>query len=301
MNLDFALPEPDDLDDFWRAIWNEAHDAPLDYHRSLRNDFQLPGFLVEAMSWRGIDGGARHGWIAYEPGARRRPAFLWIPPYGRESLLPNEYGTRSGMTSLSLNFHGHGAFHQEPYVPSRGYFAQGAAHPSTWVFRRMAADAMIAARVLQAQPEADEDRIGAMGMSQGGGMAIWLGAFCPVVRAVAADMPFLGNMAHALSRNAYRYPLKELVDFMETIPVGRETVLHTVSYYDTVNLAARCRVPTLVSLGEKDPACRPETVEAIYEAIPAKKTLVRYSGGHDWDPGMVDANRAWLLDGLGPP
>lgn len=285
---------PEDFDDFWREVADEVRSAPLDFHRSLEASARLPEHVVEEFDFRGIEGGRLHGWFAYPEGVRRAPAFLWIPPYGRESLLPNRYGTRSGFASLSFNFFGHGAFHQEAYVPSRGYFAEGAEAPETFVLKRMAQDAMIAARVLQAQIEVDEERIGSMGLSQGGGMSIWLGAWLPLVKAVVADMPFLGAMGAALTRNAYRYPMKELVDFGESVPLGAERVLNTLSYFDTMNQATRCHVPTRVTLGEKDPAARPENVEAIYRALAGEKELQRLDVGHDWHPSMIEGGRHWL-------
>lgn len=290
----FATYVPDDFDDFWAEIQAEAEHAPLDFHRSTGNDFDLPGFVVHTLTFRGVRGETLHGWIAGPEGARHAPAFVWIPPYGRESLLPNRYGTREGFVSLSLNFHGHGPFHQEKYTPNRGYFAEGAASPETWIFRAMIQNVLIATRVLESQLDVDEDRLGVMGMSQGGGLAIWTGVASPRVKAVVADMPFLGPMPYNLARNAYRYPLKELVDFMEREPLGREKLFHTLSYFDTVNVATRCTKPTLVSYGEKDPACRPEAVEAIYASLPGVKELVAYPGGHDWDEGMVQRNRDWL-------
>jgi cephalosporin-C deacetylase len=289
---------PEDLQEFWSLADAEARSAPLDYHRSMRKDYALDGFVVEKISFRGIGGERVEGWLAYPEGARRLPGFVWVPPYGRESLLPNAYGTRAGMVCLSLNFHGHGAFHQEKYVVDRGYFAQGAESPETWIFRSMYQNASIAARVLQAQVEVDEERIGAMGMSQGGGISIWLGAWCPIVRAVCADMPFLCNIGEQLTGSVYRYPLKELSDYMESIPLGRDRVLNTISYYDTVLQAAFCRVPTQVSLGLKDPAARPENVRAAYEALPGDKELKVYDWGHDWHPDMVESNRSWLLKHL---
>ncbi|MBV6457523.1 MAG: Cephalosporin-C deacetylase [Fimbriimonadaceae bacterium] len=286
---------PEDLADFWQAATAEAMAVPLEMHRSFRNEFDLPGFTVDTFSFRGVGGEVLYGWIAAPPHARGLPAFLWVPPYGRESLLPNEYGTRQGMVSLSLNFFGHDAFHQEGYRSERGYFAEGVGDPSTWVFRRMFQNAVIAVRLLQAQAEVDAERIGAMGMSQGAGMSIWLGAWCPIIRAVAADMPFLGAMSFALNRTSHRYPLKELIDYAENTPLGMEKLNYTLSYYDTINQASYCRVPTQVSLGEKDPAARPEAVEAIYNALPGEKRLIRYVWGHDWHPEMVHNNRDWLL------
>jgi cephalosporin-C deacetylase len=227
------------------------------------------------------------------------PAFLWIPPYGRESLLPNEYGTREGFVSLSFNFFGEPAFHEEKYRMDRGYFSEGAEDPRTWVFRRMFQDAYMAFRVLQEQFEVDENRCASMGMSQGAGLSIWLGAWCEGVKAVCADMPFLCAIKHTLLQTVHRYPLKELTDFMHRIPLGEERVLNTVAYFDTMNQATRCKVPTHVTLGLKDPAARPDNVRAMYRALAAdRKELLELDCGHDWHPEMIETNRDWLLKHL---
>jgi cephalosporin-C deacetylase len=111
-------------------------------------------------------------------------------------------------------------------------------------------------------------------------------------------MPFLCQIAAQLQAPVYRYPLKEVTDHMEQIPLGRDRVLNTVSYYDTVHQAAFCNVPTQVSLGLKDPAARPDNVRAAFEALPGVKRLKVYDWGHDWHPEMVVSNREWLNDHL---
>ena len=203
-----AVELPEDFEEFWQETLAEANAQPLDFKRSLTNDFDKPGFVVERFDFAAMGGRRLNGWIAYPEGARRLPSFLWLPPYGRESKLPDDYGTRRGFVSLSFNFHGESAFHQEKYVKERGYFAEGAESPESWIFRRMFQDAVIALKVLQAQFEADEGRIGVAGMSQGGGMAIWLAAWSPIVQAICADMPFLGNIGHTVTQTVHRYPLK---------------------------------------------------------------------------------------------
>src|SRR5205823_5017641 len=112
-------------------------------------------------------------------------------------------------------------------------------------------------RILAELPEVDSSKIGSMGMSQGGGLSIWLGAWSDRVKAVCADMPFLGGMHETLMKNIYRYPLKEIMDFMSTVPEGESQVLRTISYFDTLNQATRCTKPTLVSVGLRDPAVKP--------------------------------------------
>lgn len=299
MNLLTPDP-PEDMVEFWAEAVDQALSARLDFRRSAQSDQRSDNHKIELIDFRGIDGEARHGWIATPKEGNSHRGFLWIPPYSRWSMLPNEYGTREGMTSLSFNFFGEPAFHQETYTPRRGYFSEGAKDPQSFIFRRMFQDAVLATRVLQAQAECDENRVGAMGMSQGGGIAIWLGAWLPsLVKAVCADMPFLGGMPWVLSQSVHRYPLKELTDFMDSIPLGRQIILHTLSYFDTLNQAVFCQVPVHLSLGLKDPAVRPIQVQSIFESLRGEKALVELEWGHDWHPSMIEANAAWLVQHLG--
>lgn len=295
----FAPEIPEDFDAFWLEAFEQACASPLDFARSKQTQIYQDGFDIQLISFRGIEGNRLNGWIALPVGRiGKARCFVWIPPYGRESNLPNAYTTRADFVSLSFNFFGYEAFHQEAYQPHRGYFAEGILDPSTCIFKKMAQNVFIAIRVLRSQLEADEDRLAVCGMSQGGGMAIWAGAHSPHVKCICADMPFLCGMQETFSSAVYRYPLKEVTDFAETVPLGMERVLYTLAYFDTVNQATRVKVPTQVSYGLKDPACKPANVKAAYEAIPSKKKLIEYQGGHDWDPGMVEMNRNFMLENL---
>ena len=293
INLPYEKPE--DFEAFWHQATHEALHHPLKVVDWQFNSTQTESHRVDTFAFEGIDGSVKYGWLAYPEGARSERSFLWLPPYGRESKLPDQYGTRPGMVSMSFNFHGEAPFHQESYVIERGYFADGAEEPETWIFRRMFQDAVIASRLLQAQVQVDANHIGVSGMSQGGGMSIWLGAWNPVISRVCADMPFLSTIGNTLLNSVYRYPLKELKDFMDTIPVGEARVLHTLSYFDTAFQAEHCTVSTQISLGIKDPACRPDTVRAAYNAVTGERNLIEYDHGHDYHPGMVQNNLDWFL------
>lgn len=299
-HLPYEIPE--DFDAFWEEVVAEAAAVPLDFRRETADHPAcVPTHRLERLRFLASQNRILEGWIAAPPGARDLPGFVWLAPYGRESVLPNVYGTREGMVSMSFNYHGEDAFHQEKYVPARGYFAEGIESPRTWIFRRLILDVLVALRVFRAQSEVDATQIAVAGMSQGAGLAIWAGGLSSIPRCVCADMPFLGRMDRTLTQNAYRYPLKEIVDWMEARPLGREQALLTLSYFDTTHRATRCHLPTLVSLGEKDPAVRPETARAIYEALPGEKRLMEYPGGHDWTPEMIEANRDWMLSYVSVP
>jgi cephalosporin-C deacetylase len=163
------------------------------------------------------------------------------------------------------------------------------------VYRRLFQDCVIALRILQAQVQVDADRIGVSGMSQGGGISLWLGAWVPFVKAVCADMPFMSGIGHTVLNYAYRYPLKEMQDFIDSIPVGEARVLNSMSYFDTSYQAEHCKVPTHMSVGLKDPSCRPPNVQLAYDALTAEKKLVELDWGHDWHSDMISNNRNWFL------
>ena len=289
---------PEGFEAFWEDTVREADLADLDYSRSAQSEVSRDGFQIDLIDFKGVNGDLLHGWFAFPTDAMMTPGFVWLAPYGRSSMTPNEYGTRAGFCSLSFNYFGEPAFHEEEYEPSRGYFAEGIGSPETWVFRRMFQDSVIAARVLAELEETNAQRIGAMGMSQGGGIAVWMGAMCRQVKAVCADLPFCAARPVVFSRKIKRYPLKELFDWWGDDTGKRKAAMDTMAFFDTVNLATECKVPTLVTVGLKDPAVKPFEVSSVYEALAGEKRLDEIDGGHDWHESMLERNREWLAEHL---
>lgn len=257
------------------------------------------GRPVQTLAFRGTRGETLNGWVAATSDAESEPGFLWVPPYSRWSMLPNEYGTRPGFTSLSFNFFGETSFHQETYTPARGYFAQGIETAETWIFGQMYQNAVIATRILSSLPTVDSQKLASCGMSQGAGISIWLGAFCPLVKAVCADMPFLGGIAEVFAKSSvHRYPLKEISDWIGESQVRKEQFNETLRWYDTIHMATFCHVPTLLTLGTKDPAVRPWQVNEISKALAGEKKLEEIEWGHDWHPSMIERNLEWMRQHL---
>lgn len=288
---------PKDFDQFWSNAFDQVQNAPIQYSRKPSEDHQTESHFIEELTFQGTDQQTLCGWIAIPKishASKSLPAFVWLPPYGRSSVLPDKYGTREGYVSLSFNFHGNAAFHQEKYEPQRGYFADGILKPNTWIYKRLLQNACLAVNILAELDEVNAKKIGAMGLSQGGGMSIWLGALHPLIRAVCADLPFFGGVSELLSNKVYRYPPKEIIDFIDNDPEKSRQVHETITYYDTTHFATRCKTPTLISYGTKDPASRPPAVKSIYEALAGEKHLIEYEWGHDWHPQMIENNLAWL-------
>ncbi|MCS7190852.1 MAG: acetylxylan esterase [Fimbriimonadales bacterium] len=292
---------PPDFEAFWRAAVAEVDAVPLRFERVHDESDDHPTHRVYRLRWMGIDKRGREGWYAvprYAP--LPAPAVLYLPGYGVGTVPINENTMFEGMVTFSINLHGYAVEPNVPYSPELGYFTHGIQSPQTYIYRRIVQDSLLAMRVLAAQAEVDSGRLVAAGLSQGGGLAVMLGAWCPLTRCVVAELPALSYWEYLLGRPAWRYPLKEFTDFMEMTATPREAILQVLQYYDAVNHAPYVRVPVQLSLALKDPGIRAPVVFSLYDALPKPKRLLIYEEwGHDWHPEMRLRLEEWAKQHLG--
>jgi cephalosporin-C deacetylase len=280
---------PADFEAFWREVVSESDALPLIYERVHNAADDTPSHQVFRLRWQGGDGKGREGWYAVPrmPNASRMPGLLYLPGYGIGTAPINENTTFPHLVTLCPNLHGYAVEPNIPYSPEYGYFTQGIESPRRYVYRRLMLESILAARVLSVQPEVDSARLIAAGISQGGGLAVMLGAWCPLVRVVVAELPALTYWDYLLNATAWRYPIKEFADYMEATGQPREAILKVLHYFDTINHAPFVRVPVQLSLALKDPGIRPPVVFSLYDALPRPKRLLIYEElGHDWSPEM---------------
>ena len=292
---------PTDFKDFWDNNTQEALKHPVEYQKK-ESDHPSDTHHIQIFQFNGIKNNTLNGWIAIPkdlPSFSKASAFIWLPHYGPSSVLPNKYGTRKDFISLSFNLHGKDPFNQDAYSKELGYFTHRVESKETWIFKEIFQNCCIATKILADLEEVEESKIASMGLSQGGGLAIWLGTWIPhLIKATCADLPFLAAITNTLEEKVFRYPTKEFIDYFAEDPTRKEKAYNTLNYYDTINIASQCKTPTLVSLGTKDPASKPYTVKSIYQSLPSTKKLVEYEWGHNWHPEMITNNLNWLNDYL---
>lgn len=286
---------PADFEPFWEAVVAESERLPLVVERVQFADDELPTHHVERVRWLGADGKGREGWLAIpKRPPKPLPAVLYLPGYGVSTVPINENTAFERHITFSINLHGYSVVPNVPYSPELGYFTHGIESPQTYVYRRVMLDCLLAMRVLATLPEADAQRLCVAGLSQGGGLAVMMGAWCRRVKAVVAELPALSYWEYLLGRPAWRYPLKEFTDYREIHQVPMESLLRTLQYYDAVNHAPKVQVPTQVSLALKDPGIRAPVVFSLYDALPQPKRLLVYEElGHDWSPEMRPRLEEW--------
>jgi cephalosporin-C deacetylase len=169
--------------------------------------------------------------------------------------------------------------------------------PERYVYRDIYLDCLLALRFLRGLPDVDPDRVGILGTSQGGGLTIGTAALGGA-RAAAADLPWLTHFAQQLAQPVLG-PYNEVKDLLRARPDLEAPVRRTLAYHDTTSLATRLQAPTLVSLGQADAACPPESVRVLFERIPACKLLLEVPGlGHArsmlWRRMALSWMQTWL-------
>ena len=141
----------------------------------------------------------------------------------------------------------------------------------THYYRRVFTDAVRAVEAVLAHPAAD-GRIAVTGGSQGGGIALAVGALAPEVDAVLADVPFLCHYRRAIEITDAA-PYQEIASYCLAHPDQAERVFNTLAYVDGVNFAARAEAPALFSVGLMDEISPPSTVFAAYNHYRGPKEI----------------------------
>lgn len=280
------LNTPADLDQFWEGVLKQTRETPLNGKRT-KVATPLNGVDAYDVVYEGIDGTPIHGWYLVPSllGKESYPCVVHYHGYTGNRGLPENFAhyLLAGLAVFSIDVRGQ-AGETGDYSPlkggmTKGWVTKGITSPQDCYYKSIVTDAIRAVDWVLEQPEVDAARVGVVGRSQGGGLALAVSAIgCRHAFAVA-DVPNMCLMDWAIYNT--NGALTEAADYLARYPDRVEAVLHTLSFFDNANLAPRIQIPVLVSVGFKDPICPPESVFAAYNRISSDKQIEIYPfNGH---------------------
>jgi len=301
-------PRPQDFDAYWDAAIREM--ASRDPHiQRIPDDFQTDFARCEHLYFTGVGGARVHAKLLTPKWTTELgPALLMFHGYSRDAgdwfdKLPY---VAQGFTVAALDCRGQGGFSEDPGGVKgwtlRGHIVRGLGDndPTKLLYRSIFLDTAQLARIVMDLPQVDARRVGAMGGSQGGGLALACAALEPRIRRIAPESPFLSDYRRVWELDLDVDAYAELRDWFRRFDPQHqheEEAFTRLGYIDVQHLAQRIRAETLMFVGLRDTICPPSTQFAAYNKITAPKSLAVYPDyGHEDLPGCSDQTFQFMLD-----
>jgi cephalosporin-C deacetylase len=292
---DPQLPEPSDLDTFWRTTLSQARSA----RRPTSFEPIATGLrLVDTydVTFSGFAGDPIRGWLHVPAGATDPlPTVVVYHGYGGGRGLPHTvpHWALAGYATLQMDTRGQGSGWAPGDTPDPtgagpshpGFMTRGILDPQTYFYRRVFTDAVLAVDAAREHPLVNGARVAIAGGSQGGGITIAVAALADGVVAAMPDVPFLCDFPRA-ARIAVRDPYPEIARYLKVRRGEVDQVFTTLSYFDGAVLGRRATAPALFSVALMDEICPPSTVYAAYHAYGGPKDIRVYQF-NDHEGGQV--------------
>ena len=173
--------------------------------------------------------------------------------------------------------------------------------PDRLLYRDILLDTAMLTRIVGSFPEVDENRIGAEGGSQAGGLTIACAALSNIKSAVFF-YPFLSDYKRVWQLDLTKEAYGELTMYFRYFDPNhaRENEIFTKrGYSDVQHLAPRIKANVHMCSGLMDTTCPPSTQFAAYNKIKSPKEVIFYPDfSHEWLPGYVDRMLQWFMQDL---
>lgn len=263
-----------EIDEFWERTLKRAKDEPLQANAEIVNEPLQ--YVKYKISYRSFGGIKIRAYLAkpYETegkAPRRFPAIITAPGYRGDGWGLELSESLRGYVILHVCPRSQGESAEFWNIDGPDLLTWHIEEPEGYFYQGAYVDLIRGIDYLCSRPDVDVNRIGAMGISQGGGLVLAAAALDPRVKAVVARVPFLCDMRRAATID--KSLVKVLLDRYGALTPQN---LRTLDFFDPVNLAHRVKVPTMLSAGGKDTTCPAQTIRAVFDELSGDKALALY-------------------------
>ena len=274
---DPPLTKKPDFDAFWARTLQESRETSLDAQIK-ELDYPAIGVTAYEIYYEGWRGARICGWYLVPEGEGPFPTLVQYHGYSgsKMEIYPYLIWALQGYVVLAIDTRGQSGGSSDPghYTGGHvaGWMTQGIMDPEEYYYRGAYVDCVRALDFVCARPEVDTERIGIMGVSQGGGLTLAVAALDARPVLAIPEVPYLCHFKYAVDMAA-RGPYLEIADYLRRYPQREAQVWRTLSYFDNMNLASRITCPVLIDVGLQDDICPPSSIYAAYNKITAPKEM----------------------------
>lgn len=292
-------PKPADFERYWDRSLKEmrAVDPQVELVKSA---FQTPVAECFDLYFTGVRQARIHAkYIRPRHGAKPHPAVLQFHGYtGNAGDWCDKLNYAAlGFSVAALDCRGQAGTSEDTGgikgTTYRGHIIRGLNDcPDHLLFRHIFLDTAQLARIVMGLPEVDANRVGAFGISQGGGLTLACAALEPRLKCAAPLVPFLCDYQRVWEMDLAKDAYEELKTYFRQFDPRHEReadIFYRLGYIDVQHLAPRIRARVLMGTGLMDTVCPPSTQFAAYNKIRAPKDVLIYPDyAHEGLPGFYD-------------
>jgi cephalosporin-C deacetylase len=290
---------PEDFEAFWQGIVADLPDATNVEWRQA--DFQIPGFEMLELRFRGHDGSTIQARAMLPQAEDGKPCPVAFNFHGYSAsgaawgdmLAMGAYG----YACIAMDCRGQGGQSNDaaayPGWGVSGYLTRGiTAGPRQSYYARVYQDMVQLVRLTQADGRFDPACMATVGGSQGGGLAIVCAALCPEIAFTAAAYPFMSDFQRVYEMDMARDAYDDLAIWLKRFsPTGTRhaELFAALAYLDVQHFAPMVHNPVLFASSLRDRICPPSTQYAVFNKLAGPKHLIAYpEHGHEELPGFWD-------------
>jgi cephalosporin-C deacetylase len=293
-----STPRPADFDEYWARALADLAEQPADVEITPA-EFQTPFARCSHLRFTGT-GGARVHAKLLQPVTPTGPAVLEFHGYSGNS---GDWVTKLpyvalGYTVAALDMRGQAGLSVDE-IPVAGwsmasYLLRGIDDkPDNLLYRHLYLDTARLAQIVMELDGVDQNRVGATGFSQGGGLTLACAALEPRVKLAAAVYPFLTDYRRAWELDLETRPYDEITEYFrkrDPMHEREDEIFTRLGYVDVQHLAPRIQASTMLTVSLNDHVCPPSTQFAAYNKLTCEKSYRLYPDfAHENLPGTQDA------------
>lgn len=299
--------KPNDMLEYWEEAKKEIETLDL-IPKIVKNSFETPYCECYDLYFIGVERANIH--VKYlKPKKidenKKIPAILEFHGYGgcsKDWTYKLPY-VACGIAVFSMECRGQLGESTDSYGEDNNFrtcnLMRGVQNPKSLYYKKVFLDALHLSKIIKTFSFIDENRIGAMGYSQGGGIALALAALNPKIKSVFAVYPFLSDYHRCwnMDTGAAYEDIKNYFRQKDPQHKKEEEYFYNLGYIDIQNMADWIKADVTMTTGLMDKICPPSTQFACYNKIKSEKRhLIFPEYGHeDMLVGLPDENVNWAI------
>jgi len=295
LNIRDNKPKPADFDVFWLNAKRELAKIAPNYKITEKPALSHGNDKVYLVEMQSLGNVTVRGYMTLPMDVKdgqRLPVSIYFPGYGAQAQPM--YGV-SGMALLSLSVRGQ-ALSNDVVNPDReAFITEGIENKNKYILRGAIMDCMRMVDFVGSRPDLDTTAIYVTGASMGGYLAIAEASLDKRVTICSANNPTFSDFRE-LAKHDTDFPMGSIKYYAKNNNLSLDDIQKTLEYFDLKNFAFNVKCPTMVGIGLLDNIAPPTTQFAMYNNIPAQKSIQVFPDlPHDVGPEMGTVVGKWVF------